>query len=179
MRITGLPVNPAFMDSLKGKAISREALGWDKEKITVLMVAGGDGMGPLYETARAIDALNLDLQLAVVAGRNKSLKAKLDSDSWNSSIHTYPFVTNMPQLMDAADIIVTKAGPATITEAAIAGLPMLVEAGRQLRAEGITFLDLTDVFRQTREQVYSDACCHLTTPGYALVAAAIGRRLEE
>jgi 1,2-diacylglycerol 3-beta-galactosyltransferase len=32
----------------------------------------------------------------------------------------------MPQLMDAADIIVTKAGPATITEAAIAGLPMVL-----------------------------------------------------
>lgn len=62
--------------------------------------------------------------------------------------------------------------------AASVGYPMLIEAGRQLQAEGITFLDLTDVFRETRDQVYSDACCHLTTPGYALVAAGIGRRLE-
>jgi 1,2-diacylglycerol 3-beta-galactosyltransferase len=126
MKITGLPVNPAFIDSLKGKAQAREALSWNQEKITILMVAGGDGMGPLYETAQAINALNLDIQLAVVAGRNKSLKEKLEASEWNQPTHIYPFVTNMPQLMDAADIIVTKAGPATITEAAIAGLPMIL-----------------------------------------------------
>jgi 1,2-diacylglycerol 3-beta-galactosyltransferase len=126
MKITGLPVNPAFIDSLKGKDQAREALGWDKDKVTVLMVAGGDGMGPLYETAKAIDALHLDIQLAVVAGRNKILKVKLDSEKWSGKAHIYPFITNMPQLMDAADIIVTKAGPATICEAAIAGLPMIL-----------------------------------------------------
>lgn len=126
MKIVGLPVNPAFIDSLKGKNLSREALGWDKEKVTVLMVAGGDGMGPLYETAKAIDQLHLDIQLAVVAGRNKALKAQLDAEKWSGKAHIYPFITNMPQLMDAADIIVTKAGPATICEAAIAGLPMIL-----------------------------------------------------
>lgn len=126
MKITGLPVNPAFIDSLKGKAEARESLGWDKDKIAILMVAGGDGMGPLYETAQAINALNQDIQLAIVAGRNKTLKEKLETAEWNQATHIYPFVTNMPQLMDAADIIVTKAGPATITEAAIAGLPMIL-----------------------------------------------------
>jgi 1,2-diacylglycerol 3-beta-galactosyltransferase len=126
MKITGLPVNPAFIDSLKGQDKARDALGWDKDKITILMVAGGDGMGPLYETAQSINALNLDIQLVIVAGRNKTLKEKLEACVWNQTTHVYPFVTNMPQLMDGADIIVTKAGPATITEAAIAGLPMIL-----------------------------------------------------
>jgi 1,2-diacylglycerol 3-beta-galactosyltransferase len=126
MRLTGLPVNPGFMQKLVGKEKAREELGWNQEKITILMVAGGDGMGPLYETARAINDKKLDCQLVVVAGRNKTLKAKLESAEWNQPTHIYPFVTNMPQLMDAADIIVTKAGPATITEAGIAGLPMVL-----------------------------------------------------
>lgn len=126
MRVTGLPVHPSFMEGLVGKEKSREVLGWDQNKATILMVSGGEGMGPLYETARAINNTQLDCQLAIVAGRNKSLKARLEAASWNQPTHIYPFVNNMPQLMDAADVIVTKAGPATVTEAAIAGLPMIL-----------------------------------------------------
>lgn len=126
MSITGLPVNPAFVEKLEGKETAREKLGWQQGKITILMVAGGDGMGPLWKTARAINDLHRDIQLVIVAGRNTDLKTKLESASWNQPTHVYGFVTNMPQLMDAADIIVTKAGPATITEAAIAGLPMIL-----------------------------------------------------
>lgn len=126
MRITGLPVHPSFINGLVGKEKSRSALGWQQETPTILMVAGGDGMGRLHETARAINAKKLDCQLAVIAGRNKALKARLEAEQWNQPTHVYGFVNNMPQLMDAADIIVTKAGPATITEAAIAGLPMIL-----------------------------------------------------
>lgn len=126
MSITGLPVNPAFVEKLEGQAISREKLGWEQDKFTILMVAGGDGMGPLWETARAINDLNRDIQLVIVAGRNATLKDKCEQANWNQPTHVYPFVKNMPQLMDAANLIVTKAGPATITEAAIAGLPMIL-----------------------------------------------------
>lgn len=126
MRITGLPVHPGFVEGLVGKEEARTALGWEQGKTTVLMVAGGEGMGPIYETARAINDKQLDIQLVVIAGRNKALKARLEAAEWNQTTKVYPFVTNMPQLMDAADIIVTKAGPATITEAAIAELPMIL-----------------------------------------------------
>ncbi len=126
MRVTGLPVHPSFMNRLVGQEKAREVLGWQQKVPTILMVAGGDGMGRIYETARAVNAQNLNCQLAIIAGRNKALKAKLEADNWNQPTHIYPFVTNMPQLMDAADIIVTKAGPATITEAGIAGLPMIL-----------------------------------------------------
>ncbi|HEX2620381.1 MAG TPA: glycosyltransferase, partial [Phototrophicaceae bacterium] len=42
------------------------------------------------------------------------------------AIHIYGFVTNMPRLMAGADMLVTKAGPATICEACIAGLPVIL-----------------------------------------------------
>ncbi len=126
LRITGLPVHPRFNQVLEAEENPREVLGWGAEKPVILVVAGGEGMGPLYETARAVNARQLDCQLVVVAGRNTLLKEKLDAAEWNQSTHIYGFVTDMPRMMRAADILVTKAGPATITEAAIAGLPMIL-----------------------------------------------------
>lgn len=126
MRITGLPVHPHFTQQLTDKATARAQLGWSADLPTILMVAGGEGMGPIYETARAINERQLNCQLVIIAGKNKPLKAKLDKASWHQTTHIYPFVRNMPQMMAAADILVTKAGPATISEACIAGLPMIL-----------------------------------------------------
>ena len=126
MRITGLPVHPNFAERLMAKAEARKELGWDPELPAVLMVGGGEGMGALYETARAVNDMRQKCQLIVIAGRNQALKAKLEGDRWNQPTHVYPFVTNMPVLMAASDILVSKAGPATISEACIAGLPVIL-----------------------------------------------------
>lgn len=126
MRVTGLPVHPGFAERLVSKSAARKELGWDPDLPAVLMVGGGEGMGPLYKTARAINDRGLKCQLAIIAGRNEALKTKLESDEWQQLTHVYPFVTNMPTLMAAADILVTKAGPATISEACIAGLPLIL-----------------------------------------------------
>lgn len=126
MRVTGLPVHPGFAERLVSKAAARKELGWDPDLPAVLMVGGGEGMGPLYKTARAINDRGLKCQLAIIAGRNEALKTKLESDEWKQLTHVYPFVTNMPTLMAASDILVTKAGPATISEACIAGLPLIL-----------------------------------------------------
>jgi 1,2-diacylglycerol 3-beta-galactosyltransferase len=126
MRITGLPVHPKFAEKLKDKAAARAELGWDPDLPAILMVGGGDGMGPLFKTSRAINARNLKCQIAIIAGRNKQLKDNLDTSEWNQPTHTYSFVTNMPLLMAAADILVTKGGPATLCEACIARVPSII-----------------------------------------------------
>jgi 1,2-diacylglycerol 3-beta-galactosyltransferase len=126
LRVTGLPVHPHFAQRLKDKAAARAELGWHPDLPAVLMVGGGEGMGPLYKTARAINKAGLKCQLAVIAGRNEELKQELESREWNQPTHIYSFVTNMPLLMAAADILVSKAGPATISEACIAGLPVVL-----------------------------------------------------
>lgn len=136
MRITGLPVHPHFTQQLTDKATARAQLGWSADLPTILMVAGGEGMGPIYETARAINERQLNCQLVIIAGKNKPLKAKLDKASWHQTTHIYPFVRNMPQMMAAADILVTKAGPATISEACIAGLPMILSDAIPGQEEG-------------------------------------------
>lgn len=126
LRVTGLPVHPQFAESLVDKAAARATLGWDPNLPAILMVGGGEGMGPLYKVARALDERKLKCQLVIIAGRNKLLKEKLEESDWNQPTKVYGFVTDMPRLMAAADMLVTKAGPATISEAAIAGLPLIL-----------------------------------------------------
>lgn len=126
MRVTGLPVHPRFAQGLTDKASARRELGWHPDLPTILMVGGGEGMGPLFKTARAINDEHFACQLVIIAGRNKLLKERLEAIEWNQPTKIYPFVTNMPMLMAAADILVTKAGPATISEACIAGLPLIL-----------------------------------------------------
>ncbi|MBX3064532.1 MAG: glycosyltransferase [Anaerolineae bacterium] len=126
LRVTGLPVHPDFANSLIGKAEAREKLAWDAQLPAILLVGGGAGMGPLFRIARRINALALPCQLVIVAGRNEKLKSKLDKVKWNQPTQIYGFVTNMPELMAASDILVTKAGPGTISEACMAGLPLII-----------------------------------------------------
>jgi 1,2-diacylglycerol 3-beta-galactosyltransferase len=124
--VTGLPVHRAFsMNRYVSRQEARAALGIEN-RTTVLLVGGGEGMGALQELALRIERDLPDLQLLIVAGRNKSLKAALDAHVWKSPAQVYGFVKNMPQLMRAADIIVTKAGPSTLSEALICGLPIII-----------------------------------------------------
>lgn len=126
LRITGLPVNPSFAERLMDKNEARRELGLLPNKLTVLMVGGGEGMGPLFRMARAINQHDLDIQLVVLAGKNRSLKHRLEAAEWNQPTWIYPFTREMPKLMSAADLIVTKAGAASITEAITAGLPIII-----------------------------------------------------
>lgn len=126
LRLTGLPVHPDFIDALRPKPDARRRLGWDPSRPVVLLVGGGDGMGSLGAIARALDHQRLTARLVIVAGRNRRLYRRLQSADWQQSTTVYPFVSNMSQLMAAADILITKAGPATIGEACVAGLPMIL-----------------------------------------------------
>jgi 1,2-diacylglycerol 3-beta-galactosyltransferase len=126
MRITGLPVHPRFVRGLTDKASARTSLNWDPNLPAVLLIGGGEGMGPLYKTALTINDQRLKCQLVIVAGRNETLKKQLEAQDWNQPTLIYGFRSDMPVLMAATDILVSKAGPATITEAGIAGLPVIL-----------------------------------------------------
>jgi len=126
MEIVGLPVHPQFGAALQPKEIARRELGWEATTPVILLVAGSEGMGALLETARAINEQRLPCQLAIVTGRNVALKQRLEAAEWNQPTYIYGFVTDMSLKMSAADILVTKAGPATISEACLAGLPMIL-----------------------------------------------------
>ncbi len=126
LHLAGLPVAAAFCGRAGDKARLRSELGWRTGRPVVLVVGGGEGMGPVYEITQAISSAGLDCELAVVAGRNQALRASLEAATWKVPTHIYGFVTEMADLMCAADVLVTKAGPATIWEAFGAGVPIVL-----------------------------------------------------
>jgi 1,2-diacylglycerol 3-beta-galactosyltransferase len=127
LHVEGLPVNPNFTGppTREERRQAREHLGLE-DRQTLLLAAGGEGAGRLGAFARALDGAGLGLQLVVVCGRNEKLRRKLAARSWKGSVRTLGFVDNMPELMRAADAMVTKAGPGTITEALVSGLPIFL-----------------------------------------------------
>lgn len=124
--VTGLPVHRAFsLNRYVTRQEARAALGV-ADRTTLLLVGGGEGMGALEAMALAVERELPEMQMLIVAGRNQKLLEKLSARQWVGPTHVYGFVRNMPQLMRAADVIVTKAGPSTLSEALICGLPILL-----------------------------------------------------
>jgi len=54
------------------------------------------------------------------------------------------------------------------------GYPYLQVVGQRLSAAGVWFEDLTNIFSQTRQEIYSDNCCHFNHQGEEILALAIG-----
>ncbi|NJL50920.1 MAG: glycosyltransferase [Blastochloris sp.] len=65
-------------------------------------------------------------QIVVVCGHNSRLKHELDAVDWPVPVVVLGFVDRMAELMHASDLLITKAGPGTIAEATVCGLPMLL-----------------------------------------------------
>jgi 1,2-diacylglycerol 3-beta-galactosyltransferase len=124
--VVGQPVSERCSKPGGDKEGLRQKFGWALDKPTILLVGGGEGMGPLTETAIAIDESGLDVNLVIIAGRNAKLKAELEARAWDNPVHIYGFTKDMPGLMTASDVLVTKAGPGTIAEALIASLPIIL-----------------------------------------------------
>jgi 1,2-diacylglycerol 3-beta-galactosyltransferase len=127
--VRGLPVARRFTEALRqapDRAAVRARLGLAAEGRVVLLAGGGDGMGPLFDTARALDATLPAAQLVVINGRNAALRERLLTQTWRRPVRVEGFVTNMPEWMAAADVLVTKAGPGTITEGLLSGLPLVL-----------------------------------------------------
>jgi 1,2-diacylglycerol 3-beta-galactosyltransferase len=141
VHITGLPVSERFCKPVSDRTALRAQLGWPQDLPMTLLVGGGEGMGPLAETAEAIAASGIRTGLAVVSGRNKKLQERLEAQHWPYSTFVYGFIRNMPDLMGAADVLVTKAGPGTVTEALNAGLPMILYSKLPGQEDGnVTFV---------------------------------------
>ncbi len=136
VKIVGLPVADRFCHLASDKNAIRQRLGWPQNQLIVLLVGGGEGMGPIEKTALAIAEANLSITLVVVAGRNEELKDRLQARSWPMNTLVYGFVHDMPDFMRGADILVSKAGPSTITEALNAGLPIILYSRLPGQEEG-------------------------------------------
>jgi 1,2-diacylglycerol 3-beta-galactosyltransferase len=124
--VVGLPVSLKFTPRLPGKASARVRLGLDPDLPTVLLMGGGEGVGRLYEVAKAIAKARLPAQMVVITGRNEKLRRRLAVISWEIPVRITGFVANVQEWLAAADVLITKAGPGVLSEAFIAGLPLVL-----------------------------------------------------
>lgn len=77
LKIVGLPVDAKFSQLPKDKNKLKQKYGWGTDKPTLLIMAGGDGMGKIGSLVKKLDRLKNDVNLAVVAGRNTNLLTSL------------------------------------------------------------------------------------------------------
>ncbi|KAI0511207.1 hypothetical protein KFK09_011832 [Dendrobium nobile] len=133
IKVYGLPVRPSFVKPIQPKDELRKEFGMNEDLPAVLLMGGGEGMGPIEATARALGQTLYDEslgepigQILVICGRNKKLANKLLTIDWKIPVQVKGFVTKMEECMGACDCIITKAGPGTIAEAMIRGLPIIL-----------------------------------------------------
>ncbi|KAK9840829.1 hypothetical protein WJX81_007551 [Elliptochloris bilobata] len=125
----GLPIRPAFSDARAPQRVLRKRLGMDSQLPAVLLVGGGEGMGAIEATLEAIaTACGGACQVVAICGRNKKLARRLQNRHFPGGMRVLVkgFVSNMADWMSACNVIVTKAGPGTIAEALICGLPIVL-----------------------------------------------------
>lgn len=126
--VTGLPVSPRFSAATKlDKRQVRASLGLDPEKFTIFVFASGaHGMRNLGDTANALSDSQINAQLIVATGQNPKLFNHLNRARWKIPTLVFEFSREIPKLMRAADVLVTKAGPSTVAEALAIGLPIII-----------------------------------------------------
>ena len=126
IHVTGIPVMPAFAQKHDRGECAR-AFGLDPARRTYLLMGGGAGLGiaPLAERLIKVDP---ELQLVVLAGKNKEALTQLQSLAAGRSGCLFPmgFTDEVPRLMAAADLVITKPGGLSTSECLAMGAPMLL-----------------------------------------------------
>lgn len=107
----------------------KQRLGFRPDKKVLLFAGGGNGLPNGDRYLEYALKLKIDADIAIVCGMNKLLKFQVDLVTKrykNSNVKVYEFIDFMYQLMNIADVIVTKGGPATVMEALILEKPVII-----------------------------------------------------
>ena len=124
---TGIPIHPDF-SRRRDPWATRDQLGLCHDRPVILQMSGGLGIGPVEQLHRELLDVSRPLQLLVVTGRNAEAKEKLEAmpcpDHHRRQI--FGFTDRMDELMAAADVVVSKPGGLTTSEALACGAAMVV-----------------------------------------------------
>ncbi len=180
LQVVGLPVADRFCHSKEDSTEIRKRLGWPLDIPVILLVGGGEGMGPLEKTAHAINEAGLNTAMVIIAGRNRDLKSRLENFEWKIPVSIYGFVRTMPDFMQASNVLVSKAGPGTISEACISGLPIILYSKVPGQEDGNVDYVVNEgagVWAPEPEQVVSTLQSWLRAPELRWQAASACRRI--
>ncbi|HLL16181.1 MAG TPA: glycosyltransferase [Pyrinomonadaceae bacterium] len=131
IKISGMPVHPKFNlpDEHVAQA-ARRALGLDPQKFTVFVNAGWVGGGNIPEIFRELVRGDLDVQAIFLAGNNKELRAEAETIAAraNFPVKVIGYSEHVEQLMQAANVMISKLGGLTTFEAMACRVPIIADA---------------------------------------------------
>lgn len=174
------------------RALLRRRLGVAGAGFLAVVTGGGEGVGGLPRTARALASRSISV--TVICGRNERARRRLSrlAERAGGRLTVLGFVSNMEDWLRCADVVVTKAGPGTIAEAACCGTPMLItshlpgqESGNAdlvVRAGAGRYVPRTAELLQEIGRLHADpaalaamraASARLARPGAAAATAAL------
>jgi len=127
--VAGIPIHPVFGRS-KGRGVLATKFGLASDVRTVLVLSGGFGIGDVERTVRTVLGVEGPLQILAVAGRNEGLRKTLSElpVPAGKKLVVFGFVDFIEELMEVADLCVSKSGGMTVSECLTKGLPMVVLA---------------------------------------------------
>ncbi|MHB9057090.1 MAG: MGDG synthase family glycosyltransferase [Paludibacteraceae bacterium] len=120
------PISPTFQEHSGNRLNTLTSLNLNIKKTTILLMGGGDGLGQMYKIVSALCNSELPIQLITICGRNTNLQNKLLGMETKIVNRVLGYVENVSALMDASEILVSKAGPCTLYEAFASRLPIII-----------------------------------------------------
>jgi processive 1,2-diacylglycerol beta-glucosyltransferase len=122
---TGIPIAGKFSRPVDAKTI-RKRMGLRDDLPVLLVLSGGFGMGPVAEILAELNKAECEFQTVVVTGRNEQLRRDLSTLDHQHPTDVLGFASNMHELMTVADLIITKPGGLTTSEALALGKPLFI-----------------------------------------------------
>lgn len=125
--ISGIPIDPVFAEP-KAKIEMRQKYGLDVDRLTILISAGGFGVGPMEDLLNSLRMLKHPAQVIAICGRNARLKERLEEQSRDSNllIKAVGYTNDMDEYMAASDMVLGKPGGLTTSEALSKGLVFVI-----------------------------------------------------
>lgn len=121
----GIPIRKQFQTK-HDKLEMRKKFGLHETLPTILLMSGGMGFGDLPEYIASIEELPFDVQIVVICGKNEKLFEKVQALQTHNTMKVFGYVSNVDEIMDAADCLLSKPGGITTSESLAKGLPMLM-----------------------------------------------------
>jgi len=123
----GVPVDSGFALRFDREEL-RRALGLHVNRPVVLVMGGAIEPAPLEAMIRSLERCRQPVQVVVVAGQNRAMRQRLEAFRGRLALdlHVFGWPDSIPELMGAADLLITNPGSVTASEALAAGLPMIL-----------------------------------------------------
>ncbi len=122
---TGIPIDPVFAQK-KSKNILMKEFGLKIKTRTILVMSGGFAIDSIENIVNQLQKIKSELQIIVVTGKNKELEKKLKKIKFIKPTKVFGFVNNIDELLTICDLLVSKSGGLTTSEALAKGVPMVV-----------------------------------------------------